>query len=113
MEVASSHYAAPESPMPAARRKPAKATVPDLFGGELPTVRRSLAPPRDEVVGALDGMLAALKAAETSPWDPYKTELRRTYVVPELLRWLPEDEAATWRAALEAEFDRLAGRVAG
>lgn len=78
---------------------------PDLFGvAELP---RAYAPKREHILNPLNELLAAMRGAAAWPWDAVQTDLKRNYVWPHLLTHLPADEAAIWRADLEAEAARL------
>jgi hypothetical protein len=79
---------------------------PDLFGvAEDPAPSRNA--DRDAALKQLNRFLATLRAARVWPWDEAYVDLRRSYVWPNLLRRLPEGEAAEWRMALEAEAARL------
>jgi hypothetical protein len=48
-------------------------------------------------------ILAEAKDPAAEPWDAAQASLYRT-IVPEMTRWLPEAEAAEWRAAIAAEL---------
>lgn len=91
--------------MPAAAKR-LEGHQADLFGVAEPAASRPDAD-RNEALKQLNRFLNALRAAARWPWDDAYVELRRSYVWPNLLRRLPEDEAAEWRAALEAEAARL------
>lgn len=80
---------------------------PDLFGPAAEPMRPVYVPKREHVLNPLVEMLAQLRAAESWPWEPVVVQLKRDHAVPHLLRHLPEDEAAVWRADLDAEFARL------
>ena len=58
-------------------------------------------------VNTLRKTLAQLTAAERWPWDPDMKVARMDRTVPRLLAVLPPDEAARWRADLDAEALRL------
>ena len=45
--------------------------------------------------------------SDVLPWDHNELRLYRT-IVPQMVLWLPDDEAAQWRFAFEAELERLA-----
>src|SRR4051794_34261190 len=62
---------------------------------------------REHVLNRLVEMLADMRAAEHWPWSETRVTLNRETVWPYLLRFLPEDEAARWRADLDAEAARL------
>ena len=81
-------------------------TQTDLFGASAPTVP-VFVPKREHILAPLDELLAAMRAAAVWPWDAVQTDLKRNHVWPHLLGHLPTDEAAAWRAALEAEAARL------
>lgn len=44
--------------------------------------------------------------APVLPWDARKTGICK-HVVPQMTRWLPEDEAARWRGDFAREIERL------
>lgn len=78
---------------------------PDLFAGEdfqAPRWR----PDPDKVRRRLERILGEARAAATNPWSRAQTSLYKT-IVPNMTRWLPEDEAARWRAEFEAEMARF------
>ena len=79
-------------------------TVADLFGADpVPAYR----PDPDKVRSRLHKILAEARAAQTFPWEPTTISLYRT-IVPQMMRWLPEDEAAQLRFEFETEMARLA-----
>jgi len=78
----------------------------DLFGLAEPPAAPFDAD-RKDALKQLNRFLSTLRAAAVWPWDEAHVDLRRTYVWPNLLRRLPDDEAAEWRASLEAEAARL------
>ncbi|MGI3900459.1 MAG: hypothetical protein ACRYGP_24605 [Janthinobacterium lividum] len=41
------------------------------------------------------------------PWNSNRLALYRT-IVPQMVLWLPDEEAAQWRFDFEAELERLA-----
>jgi len=61
----------------------------------------------NDVRRKLDRILAEARAAAAMPWDRSTERYWRT-VFPQMTRWLPEEEAARYRAAFEAEIERLA-----
>jgi hypothetical protein len=76
----------------------------DLFGApDVPVYRPSL----DKVRARLEKLLAEARAAETMPWEPTQLSLYRL-IFPQMTLWLPEDEAAQYRLAFDAEMERLA-----
>lgn len=79
---------------------------PDLFGSEpaRPAVYRG---DPDRVRGRLQAIIAEARAADVLPWDRNRLALYRT-VVPQMVLWLPDEAAAQWRLAFEAELERLA-----
>jgi hypothetical protein len=86
---------------------------PDLFGGEeqptpfdedAPTVYYRGDP--DRVRARLRKLIAEARAADAMPWDPDSVRLYRK-IVPQMVRWLPEEEGAQLRFAFEAEMARL------
>ncbi len=80
---------------------------PDLFGAEPPPPAVFRGDP-DRVRGRLEAIVAEARAADVLPWDRNELRLYRT-IVPQMVRWLPDDEAAQWRFAFEAELKRLDG----
>ena len=82
----------------------ASETVPDLFGAEPAPAYR---PDPDKVRSRLHKILAEARAAQKFPWEPTTISLYRT-IVPQMTRWLPEDEAAQLRFEFETEMARLA-----
>ncbi len=79
---------------------------PDLFGAEPPPPFIFRGDP-DRVRGRLEAIVAEVRAADVLPWDCNDLRLYRT-IVPQMVLWLPEEEAAQWRLAFEAELERLA-----
>lgn len=63
-------------------------------------------PDPDKVRARLARILAEARAADVMPWEPARLSLYRT-IVPDMTRWLPEDEGARWRAEFSAELTRL------
>lgn len=92
-------------PMGFAQRELSPAPQADLFGDEAaaPAYRVK----RDHVVNRLVEMLADMRGAPRWPWSETRVTLNRETVWPYLLRLLPDDEAARWRADLDAEAERL------
>ncbi len=79
---------------------------PDLFGAEPPPPAVFRGDP-DRVRGRLEAILAQARAADVLPWDRNEVALYRT-IVPQMVLWLPDEEAAQWRFDFEAELERLA-----
>ena len=76
----------------------------DLFGpAPLPVYRPDLA----KVRARLHKILGEARAAERFPWEPARVSLYRT-IVPDMCRYLPEEEGAALRREFEAEMERLA-----
>jgi hypothetical protein len=74
---------------------------PNLFeAGGTPTYRPSI----DSVRAHLQFILAETKAAQSLPRN--QASLYRN-LVPQMTRWLPEDEAAQLRLAFKKEMERL------
>ena len=81
------------------------AAQPDLFGAEPPPPAVFRGDP-DRVRARLEAIVAEARAAEVLPWDRNELMLYRT-IVPQMVLWLPDEEAAQWRFDFEAELDRL------
>ena len=79
-------------------------TQADLFS-DSPASHYS--PKREYVLPLLIETLTSLREAERWPWPSVQTDLKRNHVIPYLLRYLPEEEAACWKADLEMELTRL------
>jgi hypothetical protein len=82
-----------------------QAPQPDMFADHRPDQVSHKASP-DRVRLKLQRILAEARAAETMPWDETRLRYLRT-VVPQMVNWLPEDEAAQLRFELEEEVKRL------
>lgn len=78
----------------------------DLFGGATPPDFPVYRPDPDMVRSRLVKILSEARAAATLPWEPTRVSLYRT-IVPDMIRWLPEEEAARWRAEFEEQLIRL------
>ena len=78
---------------------------PDLFGLEAPAPA-AWRPDPDKVRARLERILGQARAANTLPWEASQVSLYRI-IVPDMTRWLPDDEAAAWRAEFEAQMARL------
>ncbi len=79
---------------------------PDLFGAE-PVSSPVYRGDPDRVRGRLQAIVAEARAADVLPWDRNELRLYRT-IVPQMVLWLPDDEAAQWQLDFEAELQRLA-----
>src|SRR5256885_4616903 len=78
-------------------------TQTDLFGAApVPAYR----PDPDKVRSRLHKILAEARAAQKFPWEPTTVSLYRT-IVPQMTRWLPEEEGAQLRFEFETELARL------
>lgn len=65
----------------------------------------------DAIRGRLDRLIGTLREATVMPLSDRDARMWRT-VVPNMTKWLPEDEAEAVRAAFAREMERL-GAVAG
>ena len=80
----------------------------DLFGDDAPVATApAYAVKREHVVNRLIEMLGDMRRAARWPWSETRVSLNRETVWPYLLRLLPDDEAARWRANLDREAKRL------
>ena len=79
---------------------------PDLFAAE-PAPSPVYRGDPDRVRGRLRAILDEARAAVVLPWDRNRLALYRT-IVPQMVLWLPDDEAARWCAEFDAELERLA-----
>jgi hypothetical protein len=90
-----------------ARTKPAdffdQAEQGELFNAAAALVYR---PHLDKVRARLEKLLAEARSAETMPWESSQLSLYRL-IYPQMTLWLPEDEAAQYRLAFDAEMERL------
>lgn len=80
-------------------------TQPDLFA-DAPAAAPA-GPDIARVRGRLEKILSEARAADVLPWDGATLRLYRT-IFPQMVRWLPADEAAALRAAFDGELARLA-----
>ncbi|MFA6032846.1 MAG: hypothetical protein WC889_08115 [Myxococcota bacterium] len=76
----------------------------ELFDEDAPTVYYPGDP--DRVRSRLQKLKAEARSAETLPWDQDSTRLYRKNV-PEMVLWLPEEEAAQLKFEFEDEMVRL------
>jgi hypothetical protein len=82
-----------------------------LFGdGRMVAPTRSATPDPQVIRARLGRLLDSLRAAETMPLTDHDLRMWRT-VVPNMSRWLPDDEAATVRAEFTAEVERLGAQA--
>ena len=63
-------------------------------------------PHPDTMRTELHGLLAEVQTANVLPWPQAKVKFYRT-IFPQMINWLPEDEAKQLRFAFEAELERL------
>jgi hypothetical protein len=75
----------------------------DLFAGAPQPIWR---PDPEKVRNRLRRILGEARAASALPWEPARLDLNRI-VVEDAARWLPQDEAAEWKAAFYAALERL------
>ncbi len=79
---------------------------PDLFAANSPPETPPYRPDPDKVRLRLEKIVGEARVASSMPWERTRVSLYRT-IVPEMSRWLPDDEAAHWCAEFEAEMARL------
>lgn len=77
---------------------------PELFDENAPTVYYHGDPER--VRARLHRLIAEARAADSLPWDDDSVRLYRK-IVPQMVRWLPDEEAAQLKFEFEAEMERL------
>ena len=80
-------------------------TQTDLFGSE-PAPQPSTRADPDRVRARLQVILGEVRAADTLPWNRTELRLYRT-IVPQMVLWLPDEEAKRWCFDFEAELERL------
>jgi hypothetical protein len=80
---------------------------PDLFAADTPPEIPVYRPDPAKVRSRLEKIMGEARRADWAPWDPARLSLYRT-IVPDMTRWLPDDEAARWRGEFEALLARLA-----
>ena len=78
-----------------------------LFGGGrmVPPAQKSL-PDVQAIRERLNGLLETLRASDTMPFSDRDLRMWQT-VVPNMTRWLPNDEAAAVRIEFAHEMERL------
>lgn len=82
-------------------------TQADLFGEAFATPKAYVPDPR-HVRNRLIEMISVMRSSESWPWEPVTVALYRETVWPYLYEKLPDaDEAARFRAEIEAEIARL------
>jgi len=79
---------------------------PDLFAALAEPATPAYRPDPTKVRARLERIVGEARGAEVLPWETTRVSLYRT-IVPNMARWLPDDEAAYWCAAFEAEMARL------
>ncbi|MGD9915476.1 MAG: hypothetical protein AB7S80_15465 [Rhizobiaceae bacterium] len=84
----------------------------DLFGSDQPELLDEDAAPivyradPERIRGRIANLLAEARSAERMPWN--SEQLRnRTYLLQQMSRFLPDDEAAQLTFAFEQEVERL------
>lgn len=89
----------------------ARHNQPDLFAEPEPDLfadapRVTYRPDPDMVRARLRRILGQARSASALPWEPTRARLYRT-IVPQMVLWLPDEEAAQWRLDFETEMARL------
>ena len=80
---------------------------PDLFG-DAQAGPKPYVPKPEHVRNSLQSLVNKMQAAKTWPWNPSVVDLHRERSFAYLCGLLPDqDEAARWRALIEAEIARL------
>ncbi len=80
---------------------------PDLFGAETePAPVKSYAPSIATVRAEVTKILDTARIAKDMPWTPKEVAFWKT-VFPQMVNWLPAEEAAQLRAAFLEEISRL------
>ena len=78
----------------------------DLFAAEPAAPSYVYRPDPAKVRARLERIMGQAREAESLPWERSQLSLYKT-VVPDMTRWLPDDEGAAWRAEFEAHVLRL------
>lgn len=81
----------------------------DLFASSEAAGQPAYVVPYPIAVNTLRATLEKLVSARIWPWDPDMKAARMQRNVPKMLAVLPPDEAAHWRALIDAEAARLDG----
>lgn len=79
----------------------------DLFGVAEAAGPPPYQPDPIKVRARLERIVGEARAADTIPWGPSQVNLYRT-IVPDMTKWLPDDEGERWRSEFERELARLA-----
>ncbi len=83
---------------------------PDLFGTQSdllgPPARQTYAPSLEKVRAEIKKVLDKAQIAKDMPWTAKEVAFWKT-VLPQMTRWLPDDEAAQARQAFAEEISRL------
>jgi hypothetical protein len=88
-------------------KRKAEGTQIDLFGDAAPAHKRYV-PPTEIVRNTLKNLLNDMRAARTWPWSSSIVEVHRERHFAYLCGLLPDrEEAARWRALIDAEIARL------
>ena len=82
-----------------------------LFGeGRMAATARTSLPDLQAIRERLDRLLETLRASETMPLSDRDLRMWQT-VVPNMTRWLPEEEAEAVRIEFAHEMERLGSRA--
>ena len=79
-------------------------TQPDLFAAE--ATAPAWRPDPAKVRARLERILGEARGAATLPWERDRLGLYKIIVL-DMTRWLPDEEAAAWRAEFDAQMARL------
>ena len=78
-----------------------------LFGeGRMTPLARAPAPDPEAIRGRLNRLIGTLRSAAAMPLSDRDARMWRT-VVPNMTKWLPEEEAEAIRTAFAREMERL------
>ena len=81
-----------------------------LFGdGRMAAPARASTPDPQVIRGRLGRLLETLRTSDSMPLSDKDLRMWQT-VVPNMTRWLPDEEAAAIRSEFEYEMDRLCAR---
>ncbi|MFA7264459.1 MAG: hypothetical protein WC068_15680 [Caulobacter sp.] len=78
----------------------------DLFARTAGPFQPVYTPEPDNIRARLTKILDELREAEAMPWASQRERMYRN-IVPQMTNWLPNDEAARWKADFMAELSRL------
>jgi hypothetical protein len=88
----------------------------DLFGTQAdlvgPAPPKSYAPSLATVRAEVNKVLEKARLAKEMPWTPKEVAFWRT-VFPQMIKWLPEEEATQLLSAFMVEISRLEAALAG